>query len=343
MAKFGRFVCVSVPYLLCIASMICILIVSLAGVTSSGTNISLFKVNTKDFSIAASSVISLDTRGHNDVNALTKAATANSIAGTISSINITAADLGLADYYTVTLWNACGVNGSASECTKPKYNWAKNLTDISAVSQMVQTVGGINVTFPRTFEDSLKTFAVVTKWAEIIYIIAFVTTAIELLVGFFALCSRIGSCATFIVSGISTVFTVTASILATVTASVVVGTANSVGKWYGVSASFESTFLAITWLAAAFSIASGAFWMLSICCCAPGNGGIRGKQPSKARDMLNTPYVGYKQVHDPFQPAEYGAEQQSSTLHPGYGAPMSQVKGSRQSAGAYEPYSHHAV
>jgi len=345
---------VSLPYILTVASLICILIVGLAGITKSSKDIALFKVDTQNFTISASSLISLVGRGSGDVSELTRLATAGSSTtsssasassaaaelSALSGTNLTAADLGLADYYTATLWSYCSTTGSNTICSKAKFNWAAEATNTTAVTQLASSAG-TSISLPSSLTSALKTFSVAVEWAEILYIIAAVATVIELFFGLFALCSRVGSCFTFIVSGISTVAILAASILATVMSSIVVGSLDKEGKPYGVGAHLETSFLAVTWIAAAFSVASGMFWLLSICCCSSGSRSQGNKRRSKGGDVLNTPYVGYERVHDPFQPADYESGQQSGVKHMGYGGPMSQIKGSRQSPEAYEPYSHH--
>lgn len=337
---------VPVPYVLTVASFICILIVLLTGITKSSTDISLFKIDTKNFSISGSTLSSIAARGSQDVSELTRLATAGSstsasttVNDILSSINVTASDIGLADYYTVTLWTYCGTLGSTTTCSKPQFNWAANATNLTALTDLAQKTAGSSITVPKEVTQALKTFSVSMEWAEILYIIAAVATVIELIVGLFALCSRAGSCFTSCVSGISTTVIVAASILSTVMSSIVIGIINKEGNKYGITAHLETSFLAVTWLAAALSIVAGMFWFISICCCSGSTG--RRQPRGKGPDVMNTPYVGYERVNDPFQPADYGAGQQSGIKHMGYGGPMAQVTGPRQTPGAYEPYSHH--
>lgn len=330
MGKAGRFACVFVPFALTTASLICILIVGLAGVTNKG--LYMFEAETKNLSISNTDLINLATA---DLKDFTSAAD-----GAISdaTVNITAADLGLADYYTVALWNYCYTTGSTTTCTKAAFDWASNATNTTELNTLASQTG-VKVTVPKAIETALKTFSLIAKWTEIVYIIAAIATACALLVGLFAICSKIGSCCTFLINGIATVAIIAASVLSTVMSSTVVATLEAASKPFGVKASFNTSFLVITWLAAAFSLAAGLFWAFSICCCSAGSSERRDKRRSKAGDS-EKPYGTYQRVDDPFAPHTY-SNQQSGVYNPSYGVPMNNMKPTK--AGAYEPYSHGAV
>ncbi|KAA8570060.1 hypothetical protein EYC84_002395 [Monilinia fructicola] len=70
--------------------------------------------------------------------------------------------------------------------------------------------------------------------------------------------------------------------MATALCSVTVGAIKSSTKAYGVKANIDTHFLAITWLAVVFSVASSFFWVFTICCCASSN-----KASKKDRRSLN--------------------------------------------------------
>lgn len=57
MANLGRFVCVAFPFLLTVASLICILIVALAGVTDK--NLDMFDINTQNLSLSTNNLANL--------------------------------------------------------------------------------------------------------------------------------------------------------------------------------------------------------------------------------------------------------------------------------------------
>lgn len=368
MGRVGRFVCVSVPFILTIGSLICILIVCLAGVTNK--SLYLLKVNTEDFSISSSELESLAKRDINlNVRSLSgliedALTTTTSDAVTSSSSNITAADLSLADSYEVALWTYCTTSGSDTTCTSPAFNYASNATNTTKYVELAESVAGVTVTIPSSVTSALKTFSTISYITQIIYTVAFALTILELVLGIFALCSRIGSCCTFIISGLQTVALIAASVLATVLASVATGAIEGLAKGYGVTANINTSFLVATWFGVALSLGSSLFWMFSICCC-KGDRNKSGKGETRFRDSHQTPLVpaavpfsgnGYQRVQDPYAaqvPAQnaggngYQRVQdpyapQTQTAYGGYQVPMTQVRNSRQQTGAYEPYSHDA-
>lgn len=332
MGRVGRFACVAIPFALTIACLVCLLIVGLAGV--SNKSLFLFQINTQNLSISSTDLLSLAT-SKRDLSSSIISATSGG-----ATTNITATDLGLADLYKVSLWNYCYTTGTTTVCSAPAFNWAANATNTTKFSSLATTVAGVSIDIPEALSKALTTFATVSKWTEIVYIIAAAFVVIELLVGVFAICSRVGSCCTWLINGLSTIAVIAASALATAMASIVVGTMITIGKPYGITASINTTYLAFTWLAAAFSLAAGLFWLFSVCCCSPEHSARRDKHRSRAGDAVEKPFGGYQRVHDPFQPTAYGGNQESG-VHHGYNVPMGPIKGQR--AGAYEPYSHQAV
>lgn len=356
MGNIGRFACVSVPFMLTIGSLVCILIVSLAGVTNK--SLYLMKVNTANLSISKTDAASLVTRSlpadlHlRSLSGLVESAldpTSTSVGVTSSSGNITASTLDLADSYKIDIFTYCSTTGTSTNCTSAHYNWAANATNTTAFSDLALSAAGVSISLPDAITSALKTFSKVSYITQIVYTIAGVLTILEIVIGLFALCSRIGSCCTFIVSGLQTVAIISASILATVLASITTGAIDAAAKTYGVTASINTSFLATTWIGVAFSLASGLFWMFSICCCKGGDRKDRsGRGESRFRDSHQEPLVpgpaapfggnGYQRVHDPYAPQETG-----NTAYGGYQVPMTQVKNGRQTTGAYEPYTHGAV
>jgi hypothetical protein len=331
----GRVLCVALPFGLTLASLICLLIAMLAGVTNK--NLDMFQVNTQNFSVSSSDLTNFEDllKRSDHFSALTTAALNGAATSSGNSVNITAADLGLADYYKVSLWNFCATTGSTTTCTKAKFNWAASELNTTNITSLASSTG-TSVTLPKSITDSLHTFTVVSKWTEVVYIIAFVASVLEIVVGLFGFCSRMGSCCTFIVSGVSTTAVIAASIMATAMSAVVVGAIESAAKAYGAKASLNTSFLAVTWLAAAFSIGAGLFWLFSICCCAADHHKSSRRSVGDGEKLLPTRGAGYQRVDDPHgfdANTAYGPQTQGVYNH--------QQPVGRQ--GAYEPYSHAAV
>jgi hypothetical protein len=315
----------------------------LAGIANK--NLDMFEIKTQNLSISSNSLENLASeifKRDAHITELTVTALNNHSTSVLDGNNITAADLGLADNYKVSLWNYCSQTGSNVNCTSAKFNWAASALNTTAIDAMLNAnSAGVNVTLPEELTSSLKTFIVVSKWTQVVYIIAFVTCAIELFFGIFAICSRAGSCLTFLISGLSTITILAASILATVQSSVVTGSVDASAKAYGVKASINTSFLATTWLAVVFSIASGVFWMFTICCCAADH--RKNNRRSRGGDQEKLiPTGAYQRVNDPAEyHSGYGQQQQGVYAHgaqqPEYGVPTYNVKPAMGNA-HLEPY-----
>lgn len=345
---FGRFICVGLPFGLTLASLVCILMSMLAGITNK--NLDMFEVKTQNLSISSSDLTNLENLikfkrdalpedhpvvAHLTFDALNGAA---STATSSSSVNITAADLGLADSYKVSLWNYCSKTGSKTNCTEAKFNWAASALNTTTIEKLASSTSGVTVTLPKSLTSALKTFTVFEKWTEVVYIIAVLTCAFEIFLSLFAFYSRAGSCITFLISGLSTTTIIAASIMATVQVSIVTGSIDSVAKAYGAKASINTSFLATTWLAVVFSIASGFFWTFTICCCASDHHSKKSRSRGGDDAEKLIPTGAYQRVHD-----DHTAYPQQTGVYnnQAYATPAHNVKAER--GGAYEPYSHSSV
>jgi hypothetical protein len=82
----------------------------------------------------------------------------------------------------------------------------------------------------------------------------------------------------------------------------------------------------VLWFGALFSIASGFFWLISVCCCS-------GKSGHKKVVVEKTPYT-YERVASPYLGARDGGHQLSS---------MPPSGGHGTSGSAYEPFRHDRV
>lgn len=325
----GRFVCVAMPFGLTLASLVCILVVMLAGVTNK--NLDMFEIDVKNLSISSSSLLNIADEVKNKREPV--ALPADHFSGLITqalgpnAVNITAADLNLADKYKVSLWNYCSVRGDETTCTKAKFDWAASATNATELEQIASTKTNAPVKLPKELATALKTFTVVNKWTEVVYIFAIIATAVELVVGIFGFCSRVGSCITYLVSGIATTGLIVATAMATAVSGIAVGAVKSVAKSYGVQARINTSFLATAWLAVAFSIAAGLFWLFSMCCCASDH---KSKNRNSHADHEKlVPTGNYHHIENPQQ------------VHSGhYGAPSGAPMYGGRGNGAYEPYSH---
>jgi hypothetical protein len=116
-----------------------------------------------------------------------------------------------------------------------------------------------------------------------------------------------------------TIFIFAGAIIATALFSTLAGVFETVLKPYQIKTSVGKQMLAVVWLAVAFSLASGLFWMFSVCCCS-------GKSPHKKVSVEKAPYT-YERVGSPAFPM------QPQQHHAGYAS-----AGHGQTATAYEPF-----
>ncbi|KAL4804788.1 SUR7/PalI family-domain-containing protein [Aspergillus unguis] len=324
MGKAGRVVCIFTPYVLTIASLICLIIVAL-GSTNNGTD------SIRDLYFFRA-----------DLQNLNGSATVqNEVSSALSDLNINVddGDLGAAldevqnyfnipDFYNIGLFGYCEGNITSnndykvSNCSHPEAQFWFNPVDIWNLKSL-----GLENAIPDDLQDALNVYKNVSKWMCVAYIIAFAATALEILLGITAIFSRWGSCVTTLVSIAAFLFTAAASATSTAMFAVIRGVFNDKIKPYGIEGDMGSNIYAATWLATAFSLAAALFWAVSSCCCS-------GRSPYNHRHGRNrggitaekAPYTyepvgdAYPSPHPPFHP---------NTPH--YNAPQ---------ATAYEPYRH---
>lgn len=125
---------------------------------------------------------------------------------------------------------------------------------------------------------------------------------------------------------VSLLFTIAASVTATALYAVVTGTFNSTLKSYGIHGTMGSHMYATTWLAVAFSLGAGLFWLLSSCCCS-GRSPYHGDRRSKRVTAEKTPYT--------YEPVNTGAYSNYPKTQYSSNVPMQNMR-----AEAYEPYRH---
>lgn len=383
----GRVICVALPFALTVCSIIALLVATLAGITDK--SLYVFKVNTTDFSISVSDIssllssrseplLNLETRDdltstlqsagdalQNAGSSASDAASdaASEVESAISGTNITAADLALADAYLVTIWNYCSVsNNGTKSCSKPAYNWADNST--STFEKNLNTTAealGSSVTIPDSVKEAMSAFSTVVRWAQIVFIIAFISLGVELFFGIFASCSRAISCCTWIFACFATIAVGAAAGLSTAMASIVVGAVDATGGAYGVHGSFNTRFLSTVWLAFAFALAASLTWIFTVCCCAPDHNKSRGRHSNPAmrqKDFADDESVvasagggrGYARLSEPtghnaaYSGADYGHHHDTS--YQSGGAAADYYNGNNATGAnrpGYEPMRHQQV
>lgn len=336
----------ALPFILTVASIIAALIVGLTGVTSN--DLYLFRIDVTNLSIDATQLQDIVASGQSvddftdqisdkideagqDVSDKASDIVNRDIADVAAALDspITASDLNLANKYDFTLWGYCVTpQDGKKNCTKAQFDWASKELDLDWV-QTLTKVAELNVTIPKELDDGLNLYKTITKWTEVVFIIAIIALALELLVGLFTACSRAVSCVVWIISGFATAAIIATAILLTVTGSTVIGLVLSVSKVYGVKANFNTSFLSVLWLSVAFALGAGLFWLFSICCCKPENRPHGRSRHSDSEKLL--PNGSYAPLHD-----------NRNSGYSGYNYPAPQRGGARSDL-AYEPYSHSRV
>lgn len=252
-------------------------------------------------------------------------------------------DSTIADFYDIGLWGYCQGNITDSKttvtsCTDPKAEYYFNPSSVLGVSEseLEQELGS-------GVKKIMKVYKAVSKWMFIAYLIAFIATCAQILVGIFAICSRWGSCVTTIVSIVSFLFTLAASLTSTIMFSIAKGSLGTAMKAYGIEVSMGKNIYAATWLAVAFSMGGTLFWMFSTCCCSGRSPyGHKNRHNRDSRDSITAEKAPY--TYEPIGAAHppYGSQAQAygDTSYPPHNdIPMTHQNPNQQS-NSYEPYRH---
>ncbi|KAF1966983.1 hypothetical protein BU23DRAFT_559823 [Bimuria novae-zelandiae CBS 107.79] len=309
MGKAGRFACIFTPMAMTIASLICLVVV-LSGQAYQKSELSrglyFFKADTTAFKADPDTILDKLPEGASpDV--------VKAFQGAASGGN-------MRDIYQVGLWNYCEADLKDGKeenwhCTdRQNYFWFNPF----AVWKLENT--SVQAAFPEDFQNGIDTYHKVSRWMFISYMIALVLTIAEVLLGISAIFSRWGSLITTIVSTAQTLFIIAAAATSTALYGTLISVFRTVLDPYQIEASWSSKMLSVLWIGVAFSIGSGFFWLISVCCCS-------GKSGHKKVVVEKTPYT-YERVASPYMGASANAHN-SHQMHPiGHG-------GSGQ---AYEPY-----
>jgi len=306
MGKAARFACIFTPYLLSVASLVCIILVCL-GSTKRGslerlyfTRLDLRDISTDSFNKPE------------ELYPLTKGLQQADAAGNVH------------DFYSIGLWNYCYgdfLNGNymTTACTDRKTKFWFNPVEVWDLD------GKDDNLLPDSLKKGLDSYSKAAGWLYIAYAVAFFATVAELVVGISAIFSRWGSLATTICSGVSSIFIVAASASATALYGVLIAGVNTGLKPYNIRAAYGRDMLATTWLATLFSLAAGLFWLFSVCCCSGRSPYSHDNKKNKRVVVEKTPYT-YERVGSPYR---------GSATTPAHGAAAPTTRDM-----AYEPFRH---
>lgn len=257
-------------------------------------------------------------------------------------------DADIADFYDIGLWGYCegdSANGkeNITSCTEPKAEFYFNPASVLGLTedQLEKELGG-------DMKKIMNVYKAVSKWMFIAYLIAFIATAAQLLVGVIAIFSRWGSCVTTIVSIVSFLFTLGASLTSTIMFSIAKGSLGSALKIYEVDVSMGENIYVATWLAVAFSLAATIFWMFSTCCCSgrspyghkdrrDNRGGITAEKAPYTYEPIGAAHPPFGS--QPYAPQPYAPPPGHTTAYPSP-ANNNNNNNNNQPSSAYEPFRH---
>lgn len=331
MGKAGRFACIFTPMALTIASLVCLVIIGLGGTNQSNdtfNNLYFFRANTSKITVDPS-----------EVNIPPSALTEAIFNDTTSAVK---SNLHIYDFYHVSLFNYCAGNftgdATSNSSTSDLVTYCSPHTNEFWFNPV--EVWGLNNTnidqlFSSELRNGLAAYQTTARWMFIAYVVTVIATIIEILVGFFALFSRLGSVATTIVSGISSLFFMAFALTSTILYSVLVGTFNDALTKYDIRGNLGHNIYVTIWLGAALSLGAGLFWMFSSCCCSGRSDKIKGYgdgHPAKGHK--------YDRVGSPMPP--HGGFGYGQPAAQGYQVPSSHHMGpiGAQKHTSYEPFRH---
>lgn len=328
MGKAGRVACIFTPYALTIASLICIILVGLGCTKQDSSTLNdlyFFRADLQNFTTTVTSEIS---------STLNQAGISTSNSTLATLLQEAEQKANLKDFYSIGLWGYCDGNinngdFNTTACSKPQSEYYFNPIQVWGLNGT-----GVQDVLPTDLQNAINIYKDVSKWMFIAYIVAFVATCAELVVGVFAICSRWGSCVTTLVSSISFFFITAASVTATALFATLTGTFDTALKEYGITGSMGKNMYVTTWLAVAFSLGASVFWMFSSCCCSgrsPYNSNNRNRRVTAEK----APYT-----YEPIGPQGLGAHPTPYDGHTSYPPAGNHVPMQNIRTSAYEPFRH---
>ncbi|KAK0267036.1 hypothetical protein LTR91_004679 [Friedmanniomyces endolithicus] len=281
MGKAGRIACITIPWALALASLVCLILIEISGWSPSGSpagNFYFLRADFSNFTTASASTL------------------ANTTTLTAALENAKATNQLRVDY-DVHLWNYCTsdrIDGTINTCTPkqaqfyfdPVAVWGLNSTNTTsspAVAAPYNPIGGAvnsgintvqsdaetyeNELLGKSGKEALDAYRHVAKWMFIAYEISFWTTLATLICSVLAVFSRWGSFLTWIFSIASSLITLAAVLTSTLLFAALTAALETLLKPYSIRISLGLPALTLTWLAVLFSWAATLFWLASVCCC----------------------------------------------------------------------------
>lgn len=272
MVKLARVCCVVFPMLITLAGIVTLLAMVLGGQRKS--------IKTNNY------WLKVDTRWVTDPD-MAKKWPVNKKSGFKNFPEKTKAEeLGLADFYTVGLWNTCeGKFSIDKDDDKPvwkitKCGKAKGDFYFDAVKMLKEAdefKGDGEDEIPKRIRDVRRLSRRFHRFVLFSYVIAIIASIIAFLVGWFGLFTRWGSCVTLIFVEVACGTTFVGSFFATLIMQTWRGAFRLSNKKFGIDVELNSIVQIFAWVAFLFTFVASFFWILSTCCCSGKRDKIMGK------------------------------------------------------------------
>ncbi|TGZ80889.1 hypothetical protein EX30DRAFT_306985 [Ascodesmis nigricans] len=297
MGRAARFACIAAPMVCTIASLICVLLLLLAGTNDKLSGLDGVYI-TRVTSEYLKALEKLDNALGNNLPDLGSG---------FSDVDLRNADL--EDFYSSYLWSYCygDVDNSGSsqsyktqDCSKTSIKYT---FDLEGIINEDADSDKDKIKFPENVQKVQKGVAAVSKAMITSYILGFAATAITAVVGWFGLLSRWGSCVTTLFADVAFFFLLIASACATFLTYSLHGAFNKAFDEFGVDAKVGTKWMEITWIATAFSLGAAVFWLFSTCCCSGKKQSVMGeKEPKKPKGAAvgKSGAYSYERVASPY-------------------------------------------
>ncbi|KAF1349990.1 SUR7/PalI family-domain-containing protein [Delphinella strobiligena] len=304
MGKAGRAACIFTPMALTIASLVCIILINLGGISKSSSTLNklyFFEADLTNFTVSSGS------------------------SSELSSVLEAAYDSGdIADIYQIHLWNYCKGNESSTNssdikitsCSKRKTDFwfnplevwnissianetassvTSNSSSNSEISSLISSLSSNETALEdelldKSARDALKTYKKVSTWMFVAYFATLWLLLAAVIFGILAIFSRWFSFFTWILSIVATILCFGASITATIMFPILTKALKEALDDYGITFHTGTHTLAVSWLATAFTLLATLFWLFSICCCS-------GQSNPHHRSNREAPINDFKQGH----------------------------------------------
>ncbi|RMZ77075.1 hypothetical protein DV737_g4562, partial [Chaetothyriales sp. CBS 132003] len=305
MVNAGRVACIATPFILSLGALITLVLIFLAGTIDKSDTVDGFyflKIDLSNLTVSGSSGSSLS--GLSAISTLDSSSTNVTALG--DALETAKDTLGVRDYYTLYLRSSCSWyaqnESQYANCTSPTSYWWFNPITAWGLNSTGTSVDELLST---SLREGLSTYHHTSKAVFLLYTAALTAVAATLLVGFTAIFSRWGSLLTTFFAGAAATLFVGASAVATALFVILRTVLNhNLRDDYSVYSSVGSRSLVLSWIGAAFALAAGFFWLLSVCFCSGrspyGHGdGKRGGLRRTGTRAEKTPYT-YERVGSPY-------------------------------------------